>query len=126
MGNLSNLEHLILEFNQLTGEIPKELGNLFNLEFLVLDYNQLTGEIPAELGSLSNLETLLLAENQLTGCIPDGFRDVPNNDLSDLDLPFCDCSSGAAVPDPGNNPGSSVRLRSATGGPRHAGGGPRR
>ena len=37
----------------MTGEIPAELGNLSNLEWLRLDDNQLTGEIPAELGNLS-------------------------------------------------------------------------
>ena len=47
----------------MTGDIPTELGNLSNLETLVLNENQLTGEIPTELGSLSNLQGLYLNEN---------------------------------------------------------------
>ena len=33
-------------FNQLTGEIPPEIGNLTNLEGLYLNSNNLTGSIP--------------------------------------------------------------------------------
>ena len=50
LGGLSNLTHLVLANNQLTGEIPPELGGLSNLTGLVS--NQLTGEIPKELGGL--------------------------------------------------------------------------
>ena len=46
---LSNLTHLALSFNQLTGPIPSELGKLSNLEYLSIDYNQLTGCVPASL-----------------------------------------------------------------------------
>ena len=55
LGNLSNLTTMSLWGNQLTGEIPTELGNLSNLQSLYLNYNQLSGEIPTELGNLSNL-----------------------------------------------------------------------
>ena len=51
--------------------------------------NQLTGEIPAELGSLTILEWLSLSNNQLTGCIPGGLRNIQDNDLYRLGLPFC-------------------------------------
>ena len=67
MGNLSNLETLWLDDNQLTGPIPVELGNLSNLESLNLYNNQLTGSIPVELGNLSNLKDLRLHNNELTG-----------------------------------------------------------
>ena len=105
LGNLANMERLYLSQNQLTGTIPEELGNLTNLERLYLNDNQLTGQIPSQLGSLSNLERLHISGNQLTGCVPAGLRDVPYNDLADLGLPFCDCSTGTAVPDPASNPG---------------------
>ena len=110
LGSLANLEWLVLYNNQLTGEIPAELGNLANLQQLDLGGNQLTGEIPKELGSLANLRRLYLSENQLTGCIPYGLRDVAENDLDELGLPFCDVllsgltvSPGSLVPqfDPG-------------------------
>ena len=89
LGGLSNLEVLGLFRNQLTGEIPAWLGNLSNLKRLYLSDNQLTGKIPAGLGDLTNLEDLWLRNNQLTGCVPAGLRDVPNNDIARLGLPFC-------------------------------------
>ena len=67
--------------------------------------NQLTGEIPPELGGLSNLTHLYLDNNLLTGCVPAGLRDVPNNDIARLGLPFCSehpCVSGGAVVDATN------------------------
>ena len=70
LGELTGLQDLWLDRNQLTGEIPAELGNLTSLYSLYLDQNQLTGEIPAELGNLSVLEDLFLYNNQLTGSIP--------------------------------------------------------
>ncbi len=78
LGNLSNLEFLILYSNQLTGSIPTELGNLSNLKFLWLDSNQLTGSIPTELGNLSNLNRLRLDSNQLTGSIPTKLGNLSN------------------------------------------------
>ena len=65
----------------------------------------MTGAIPIELGNLSKLEHLLLSNNQLTGCIPDELRDVPDNDFTSLNLPFCTdhpCITGGAVPDATN------------------------
>ena len=107
LGNLSDLQSLNLGTNQLTGEIPTELGNLSNLVVLSLWGNQLTGQIPSELGILSNLQSLWLSGNQLTGCIPPGLREVANNDLASLSLPFCDaplddCVTGGAGADATN------------------------
>ena len=78
LGNLSNLEGLVIYDNQLTGPIPPELGNLFNLEHLSLHENQLTGPIPPELGNLSNLKGLDIGENQLTGPIPPELGNLSN------------------------------------------------
>ena len=90
LGRLDRLTELYLNYNQLSGSIPSKLGSLDRLEGLILHRNQLSGEIPPELGRLSKLERLYLGGNQLTGCIPRSLRDVPNNDLADLELPFCD------------------------------------
>ena len=80
LGSLSNLTDLWLYDNQLTGEIPQELGSLSNLTRLVLGSNQLSGEIPAELGKLSNLTNLRLANNELTGEIPPELGSLSNLD----------------------------------------------
>ena len=61
LGDLTNLEGLLLGINQLTGPIPTELGALTILESLWLGGNRLAGPIPAELGALTNLEELSLA-----------------------------------------------------------------
>ena len=71
IGNLTNLNVIILGVNQLSGPIPAEIGHLTNLTILNLQSNQLTGEIPTEIGNLSNLTLLNLSNNQLTGSIPD-------------------------------------------------------
>ena len=84
--------------NQLTGEIPPELGRLSNLTHLDLADNGLTGEIPPELGGLANLQRLYLGGNLLTGCVPDGLRDVPNNDIARLGLPFCSNQLTGEIP----------------------------
>lgn len=44
--------YLDLYQNQLTGNIPAELGQLHDLEVLVLFHNDLSGNIPPELGRL--------------------------------------------------------------------------
>ena len=90
LGDMASLVDLRLSNNDLSGEIPSELGNLSNLEQLRLSQNELTGSIPAELSNLSNLEELYLFGNRLSGCIPEGLQDVPENDLSLLNLPDCE------------------------------------
>ena len=55
-----------------------------------------------ELTNLANLVTVYLSQNQLTGCIPEGLRDVTDNDLEDLDLPFCDVLLSGLTISPGS------------------------
>ena len=50
-------------------EVPAELGQLSHLQWLSFDRNQLTGEIPAELSQLSQLWALHLQHNQLKEAI---------------------------------------------------------
>ena len=84
LGNLANLEKLLLTRNQLTGTIPAELASLTGLDILALGGNQLSGEIPPELGSLSNLVELSLWENELTGTIPSELGSLSNLELLSL------------------------------------------
>ncbi len=70
LGNLVNLESLLLNDNRLTGPIPPALGDLAGLKWLLLYDNQLSGLIPPELGNLIDLEGLYLGGNELSGPIP--------------------------------------------------------
>ena len=99
LGKLTNLTGLALGGNQLSGPIPSWLGNLTNLEVLSLAGNRLSGEIPAELGSLTNLELLYLSGNRISGCVPAVWRNVEENDLGSLGLPFCVASSATGAAD---------------------------
>ena len=57
---------------------------------LILNYNQLSGEIPPELGNLANLGYLTLSGNQLSGCVPSSLLGRLEMDYSDLgSLRFC-------------------------------------
>ncbi len=66
-GNLSNLEQLVLNFNQFSGFIPSDIGRLQKLEALHLRKNRLSGDLPTSLGCLSNLTSLVVADNTLIG-----------------------------------------------------------
>ncbi len=59
-----------LHANQLTGEIPPELGQLANLQHLLLNENQLTGEVPTSYLELAELSTFHFDNNNGL-CAPD-------------------------------------------------------
>ena len=88
-GTPSRVTGLALASKSLTGTISADLGELFELTTLNLSSNQLTGAIPDELGWLHNLTELRLTGNQLTGCMPVVLEDVATNDLSSLNLLYC-------------------------------------
>ncbi|KAF9592301.1 hypothetical protein IFM89_013527 [Coptis chinensis] len=81
IGNLTNLDILILAGCSFSGSIPEEIGNLANLSFLALNSNNFSGNIPPTLGSLSNLYWLDVADNQLTGSLPVSTNTAPGLDL---------------------------------------------
>jgi Leucine-rich repeat (LRR) protein len=62
--NLTQLVLLDLDNNALTGTIPHSLGDLENLNFLLLNRNELTGGVPR---GFKNIAMLLLHDNKLTG-----------------------------------------------------------
>jgi hypothetical protein len=76
IGQLTNLTHLRLSQNQLTGQIPPEIGQLANLYELDLSNSGISGQIPSEIGQLANLSRLYLGNThgysgpRLSGEIP--------------------------------------------------------
>lgn len=70
IGNLSSLEEVSLDSNELTGFIPPTLGKLKSLERLYLKHNSLGGSIPNDLCQCIKLGDIYLSGNQLYGPIP--------------------------------------------------------
>uniref|UniRef100_A0A5B7AKS7 non-specific serine/threonine protein kinase n=1 Tax=Davidia involucrata TaxID=16924 RepID=A0A5B7AKS7_DAVIN len=70
IGNLTNLQIVLLQNNNITGPIPAELGRLSKLHTLDLSDNVFTGEIPPSLGHLNSLQYMRLNNNSLSGAIP--------------------------------------------------------
>ena len=96
-GDPLRVTSLDLASESLTGTIPGGLGRLHELTTLKLNGNSLTGAIPAELGWLDELSELRLTGNSLTGCIPLGLKDVATNDLSALNLLYCEPPAPGSV-----------------------------
>ncbi|XP_028781416.1 receptor kinase-like protein Xa21 [Neltuma alba] len=68
---LPNLENLLLDDNEIIGQIPNSISNASKLIKLNLSLNKLNGSIPNVIGNLKNLFDLALDGNDLTGLIPD-------------------------------------------------------
>ncbi|XP_057950076.1 probable LRR receptor-like serine/threonine-protein kinase At5g45780 [Malania oleifera] len=86
IGNLSHLQTMLLQNNQLYGPIPIEIGKLSELQTLDLSGNQFVGEIPSSLGFLTHLSYLRLSNNKLSGQIPSLVANLTG--LSFLDLSY--------------------------------------
>ena len=79
IGKLESLTRLALNRNGLTVAIPLELGSLSNLSILGLARNSLSGPLLAELGDFSDLTKLSLHDNtELSGPLPSGFTNLAN------------------------------------------------
>ncbi|KAL3737397.1 hypothetical protein ACJRO7_026202 [Eucalyptus globulus] len=77
IGNLSTtLTRLIVEDNQISGQILEEIGNFVNLDVLSMRLNHFSGGIPSNLGNLQNLVILFLDDNNLQGTIPSSFGNL--------------------------------------------------
>ncbi|XP_074336622.1 protein NSP-INTERACTING KINASE 1-like [Apium graveolens] len=90
IGNLTNLQSVLLQNNNISGPLPSELGELSKLQTLDLSDNLFTGEIPSSLANLASLQYLRLNNNSLSGAIPLSmanmtqltFLDLSSNNLS--------------------------------------------
>ncbi|KAK6913439.1 Leucine-rich repeat-containing N-terminal, plant-type [Dillenia turbinata] len=86
IGNLTNLQIVLLQNNNITGPIPAELGKLGRLQTLDLSDNFFTCEIPSSLGHLKSLQYLRLNNNSLSGAIPTSLANMTQ--LAFLDLSY--------------------------------------
>ncbi|KAI4964098.1 hypothetical protein ZWY2020_008392 [Hordeum vulgare] len=68
--SLPNLRHLLLQGNELSGELPRQIKQLESLVGLSLSYNHLSGPIPTQVGYLRKLIRLDFRYNNLTGPVP--------------------------------------------------------
>ncbi|XP_052204983.1 protein NSP-INTERACTING KINASE 3-like isoform X2 [Diospyros lotus] len=91
IGNLSNLQSVLLQNNGISGPIPVAIGKLEKLQTLDLSSNKFNSEIPSSLGDLMNLNYLRLNNNSLTGPIPESLSKVGG--LTLVDLSFNNLSS---------------------------------
>ncbi|CAL4885138.1 unnamed protein product [Urochloa decumbens] len=90
IGNLTNLETVLLQNNNINGLIPAEIGKLTKLKTLDLSSNHFSGEIPSSVGHLESLQYLRLNNNTLSGAFPSSsanlshliFLDMSYNNLS--------------------------------------------
>ncbi|CAI9101455.1 OLC1v1038785C1 [Oldenlandia corymbosa var. corymbosa] len=87
------LIHLLLDSNELTGNIPATLADVQSLEVVRLDRNSLSGQVPPNLNKLVNIHELFLSNNDLTGPLPDltgldslHYLDMSNNTFNASNL----------------------------------------
>ncbi|XP_057478454.1 protein NSP-INTERACTING KINASE 1-like [Actinidia eriantha] len=86
IGNLTNLQIVLLQNNNISGSIPTELGRLPKLQTLDLSNNFFIGEIPSSLAHLKSLQYLRLNNNSLSRAIPLSFANMTQ--LAFMDLSF--------------------------------------
>ncbi|KAL6596278.1 hypothetical protein ACP70R_047642 [Stipagrostis hirtigluma subsp. patula] len=86
IANLTHLEQVLLQNNNITGRLPPELGALPRLQTLDLSNNRFSGRVPDALGRLSALRYLRLNNNSLSGPFPASLARIPQ--LSFLDLSY--------------------------------------
>ncbi|GLT50370.1 hypothetical protein SLA2020_238600 [Shorea laevis] len=84
IGNLTNLQTVLLQNNAISGSIPETIGKLEKLQTLDLSSNKFSGEIPSSLGNLKNLNYLRLNNNSLTGSCPESLSNIHGLTLVDL------------------------------------------
>ncbi|CAN0876705.1 Protein NSP-INTERACTING KINASE 1 [Linum grandiflorum] len=91
IGNLTNLQLVLLQNNNISGHIPPELGRVTRLKTLDLSNNFFNGEVPSTLSNLKSLQYLRLNNNSLTGAIPPPLANMTQ--LTFLDLSYNNLSA---------------------------------
>ncbi|CAI0552732.1 unnamed protein product [Linum tenue] len=91
IGNLTNLQLVLLQNNNISGHIPAELGRLTRLKTLDLSNNFFNGGVPSSLSNLKSLQYLRLNNNSLTEAIPPPLANMTQ--LTFLDLSYNNLSA---------------------------------
>ncbi|XP_057491310.1 LRR receptor-like serine/threonine-protein kinase RPK2 [Actinidia eriantha] len=84
VAKLSELRVLSLPFNELSGEIPREIWEMKKLEVLDLEGNLITGSLPSHFGGLKSLRVLNLRFNRIVGEIPNSMSGCLSLQVLDL------------------------------------------
>eukprot|EP00850_Spirogloea_muscicola_P000562 SM000002S05642 [mRNA] locus=s2:1333164:1337387:- [translate_table: standard] len=84
LGRLASLQYLILQSNQLTGDIPR-LAAMPVLQIVDLSSNAFSGMYPTKLAAFPQLQQLHLQNNFLTGPLP---NKLFTNNLTLVDVSF--------------------------------------
>ncbi|CAL0318147.1 unnamed protein product [Lupinus luteus] len=90
IGNLTNLQTVLMQDNSISGPIPYDIGKLQKLQTLDLSDNFFIGQLPDSLSNMKGLHYLRLNNNSLYGTIPSSlanmtqlaFLDISYNNLS--------------------------------------------
>ncbi|CAM8950497.1 unnamed protein product [Rhodiola kirilowii] len=84
IANLTNLQIVLLQNNNISGPVPPEVGRLSKLLTLDLSNNSFTGELPSSLSNLQSLQYMRLNNNSLSGPIPPSIANLTQLALLDL------------------------------------------
>ncbi|KAG6601935.1 Protein NSP-INTERACTING KINASE 2, partial [Cucurbita argyrosperma subsp. sororia] len=86
IGNLTNLQFLLLQNNYISGKVPNEISKIPKLHTLDLSNNLFSGEVPSSFSNLKSLQYLRLNNNTFSGTIPSSLANM--NQLALLDLSY--------------------------------------
>lgn len=86
IGNLTNLQQLLLAGTHLSGNVPSFLGNLTSLTNLNISSDNLTGTLPESLGNLNKLQFFYAYDNHISGSIPSSFGNMTSLKHLELEL----------------------------------------
>ncbi|KAH9669145.1 protein kinase domain-containing protein [Citrus sinensis] len=77
----SQLENLVPEYNQLTGQLPPSIGNLSALQNIDIAGNRLHSRVPESLGQLRSLSFLDISENAFSGMFHSSIFNISSLEL---------------------------------------------
>ncbi|KAD2804351.1 hypothetical protein E3N88_37728 [Mikania micrantha] len=81
----SNVNHLDLSDNLLSGDLPQTVGTMnLSLHIVNLSKNRFTGNIPVDLCKVPSIEVLDLSQNKLSGRLPECLGNLSNLEAMDL------------------------------------------